>query len=151
MRNPVCPSRPIWFPLDKAKELAEFLALVSAAVFFLYKAYTGYFRVNLSLSLACQRRPNNGKADDTLVLSLRMKKGVNGSLTLHDVAARVSDGQSTRIIHFVGIARSGMRLPEGPNGRATIDWSQPAKSPFLKLIPDEEVECNPLTARTTWK
>jgi hypothetical protein len=80
--------------LEHAKDIAEVDALLSGGIYFGYKALTGYFRVNLSLSVRCVRQAES-TTNDILVIYARMIKGANGSLTLHDVQAQVSHSQST--------------------------------------------------------
>ena len=126
--------------LEHAKDIAEVAALLSGGVYFGYKAFTGYLRVNLSLSVRCVRQSDSA-TNDVLVIYARMVKGANGSLTLHDVQAQVRYGESTEQISFRGIDRSSYRAEAAPHARKVIAWGQvSATSPTLKLVPGEETE-----------
>jgi hypothetical protein len=84
-----CAIRRLWgHPMLDIRNGAETFALICAGVFFLYKAYTGYLRVNLSVFLRCQRQ-HIDNLSDYLVTIMHLKKGENSSLTLHEVAARI--------------------------------------------------------------
>ena len=129
----------MWW-VEHAKDIAEAVALACAAGYFLFKAYTGYFRVNLSLSLECSRHAAHS-SNDTLVVRAILTKGTNGSLTLHDVQARVIYGEATSLLVFRGIERSSYDSVTSPFPRKVIAWSRvSAQSPMLKLVPEEVTE-----------
>ncbi len=129
----------MWW-LDHAKDIAETVALICGGAYFGYKAYTGYFRVNLSLSLQCSRQAASA-TQDVLAICARISKGPNGSLTLHDVQARVSYGDSNELVTFRGIERSSYDSKTEPFARKAITWSRvSAESPALKLVPGEATE-----------
>jgi hypothetical protein len=128
----------VWL-IEHAKDIAEILALIGTGLFFGYKAYTGYLRVNLSLAVDCLRQRSNDAEIDYLVVTLGLRKGVNGSLTLHDVQARISGEGVDQIHSFGSIERCATNAASSADGRKTIDWSRSnAESPLLKLVPDEE-------------
>jgi hypothetical protein len=122
--------------------IAQFAALLGAALFFGYKALTGYLRINLSLSIECQRQKNQTKGTDTLAIVVHLKKGENGSLTLHDAQARIKYGEQIDLRSFGGLERSSANTMNfGEGQRKTLDWSSlDNSSPLLKLIPGEEVQ-----------
>jgi hypothetical protein len=125
--------------MEHAKQIAEILALLAAGCFFTYKAITGYLRVNLSLTVG-EKREALDEARDYLVIRVHLKKGSNGSLSIHDLRALVTYQGRTQDIVFPGTKRSSYRTE--PNGiRRTIDWSKLSESsPLLKLVPDEEID-----------
>jgi hypothetical protein len=128
----------VWLT-EHAKDIAEIFALICTGVFFGYKAYTGYLRVNLSLAVDCLRQKSNEANIDYLVLAVGLSKGPNGSLTLHDVQARISYEGGVQIHSFGSIGRCASNTSSGADGRRTIDWSRESvESPFLKLVPGEE-------------
>ena len=129
----------MWW-LEHVKDVAETIALACGGAYFGYKAYTGYLRVNLSLSIQCFRQTAN-TTQDALVVSVRLTKGPNGSLTLHDIQARVSQGDSSEVVTFRGIDRSSYTDQTEPFARKVIAWTRvSATSPALKLVPGEATE-----------
>ena len=120
------------------KDLAEVAALVCAAFFFGYKAYTGYLVTNLSLAVQCQRQKSRCGGLDHLAVNVTIRKGANASLTLHDVQARISYANEVEVFPIVGFERCDWR----PNGfRSRLDWSQTrSSSPLMRLVPGEETQ-----------
>jgi hypothetical protein len=126
--------------LEHAKDIVETIALACGGIYFGYKAYTGYLRVNLSLSVQCYRQAASA-THDVLVVCARLTKGANGSLTLHDVQARVSHDASSELIAFRGIERSTYEGRTEPFERKAIVWTRVSTtSPALKLVPGEATE-----------
>jgi hypothetical protein len=124
--------------LDHPKDFAEIAALASAALFFLYRAVAGYLRVNLSVSLIFLREPRRDQSTDNLVVSVRLAKGPNGSIALHDATARITVDGNVQVLPFPGTSRS-KRVQS--NERSSINWSEVEQSsPLLKLVPGEETE-----------
>ena len=128
--------------IEHTKDIAESVALLCGGFFFGYKWYTGYLRVNLSLSVQCKRQSRSDRASDYLVVCVKIQKGPNGSVTLHDAAARVTYGDTSQLLSFPGIARSEHQSKDfGGVARHVIDWPRiSSASPLLKLVPDEETE-----------
>lgn len=127
--------------INLLKDIFQIGALASAACFFVYKAVTGYLRVNLSLSIECRRQRHQNTDDDNLVVCVRLKKGGNGSLALHDAKAQVFYGSVKHIASFPGIRRSARTNTDPKRQRQHIDLpSEDANSPFLKLVAGEETE-----------
>jgi hypothetical protein len=126
--------------LEHLKDVAETAALACAAVYFGYRARIGYFRVNLSLSVSSSREQCS-QSEDWLVVALKLAKGPNGSLTLHDAQARVTWTGGSRILAFPGIARSSFDTSSVPYDRRVVSWDRvSAGSPLLKIVPGEETE-----------
>ena len=106
----------------------------------MFKVHTGYFRVNMSLFVRCHRE-SESTTHDVLVVYVRLAKGANGSLTLHDVQARVNHNGTNEFVTFYGIERSTYTDVSQPFNRKAIVWgSVDTKSENLKLIPGEETE-----------
>ena len=124
-----------------AKNIAETLAIASAAIFFAYKAISGYLYVDMSLALS-SGRSRLTDAEDVLVITLRLKKGGRGSVRIHDVQARVSCGPTHQILTFVGFHRlSYTTEPVTSIERKVINWRKLSENqPLLRLPPDEETE-----------
>jgi hypothetical protein len=126
--------------LEHLKDIAETIALACGGIYFGYKTFTGYFRVNLSLSVKCSREKHSG-TEDWLVVSVTLDKGPNGSLTLHDVQARVSYAGSEQVVTFPGIERSSYEDTGTPSLRKVISWGRVStSSPHLKIVPGEKTE-----------
>jgi hypothetical protein len=126
--------------IENVKDLAEAIALVSGGVYFGIKAYSGYFRVNLSLSITCSRQ-RCSETEDYLVVCAKLSKGGNGSLTLHDARARVTFGDSRLNVSFPGVDRSSYDTSSDSSARKVIAWERVSEtSPFLKIIPGEQTE-----------
>lgn len=126
----------------QAKEIAEALALLAAGGFFIYKAITGYMRVNLSIYPQCKRQRADDGSKDHLVILLKVKKGPNGSVGIHDAGALVTyDGEQQKL-SFSGIVRSSYKsIGLSNRKRVQVNWDEVSKtSPLLKLVPDEEVD-----------
>ena len=130
----------MWW-IEHARDIAEAVALLCAGAFFGYKAYTGYLRVNLSLSIQCQRHASATAGEDYLAVSVRLAKGANGSLTLHDVKARIAHHQEVQFLSFTGVTRSECVSELQPYARKVVDWSRLSEqSPLLKVVPGEETQ-----------
>jgi hypothetical protein len=120
--------------------LVQTVALLGAAGYFGYRFITGYFIVNLSLSLSASRRKSPNPGEDFLSVAVTLTKGDRGSLNLHDAKLRVT-WEGGEVIHDLpGIDRRnylGERL--GSFERKTINFAERAAySPFLRLTPGEE-------------
>ena len=126
--------------LEYLKDIAQTIAMAFGGVYFGYKAFIEYFRVNLSLSVKCSREKHSD-TEDWLVVSVTLDKGSNGSLTLHDAQARVTYAASEHVVTFPGIERSSYEDAERPFLRKVIAWgSVSTSSPHLKMIPGEKTE-----------
>ena len=126
---------------EDAKAIAETIALVSAAAFFIYKVVAGYLYVELSLAVSTTRTHLDSEID-LLVISAKLKKGSRGSVRLHDAQAKITYDKMVKYIPFLGIHRlsyvSGLL---SSTDRKTINWDKSSKSsPLLRLPPNEETE-----------
>src|ERR1700730_17948874 len=59
---------------EEAKDIAETIALVSAAGFFIYKAVSGYLYIDMSLTISSERS-HASDHEDLLAVTARLKKG----------------------------------------------------------------------------
>jgi hypothetical protein len=123
---------------ETVKAIVESIAFGCAGGFFIWKIYSGYQVVNLSLGLKCQRTARNADTD-FLVVSATLTKGERGSLEVHDAQARFTIGDQVQTVPFVSFERSSYTTELLPAGkRHVIDWSKRSKSsPFLRLTPGE--------------
>jgi hypothetical protein len=122
---------------DIARGLAETFAFVSAGLFFLYKAISGYLVSNLTLSLSCERKFSGDNNLDYLLVTTLVKKGDRGAVILHDAEARVSPSSTanSEVKKLSGIIRLSFRRS---NGILQIKEEQSKKAPLLNLSPGEE-------------
>ena len=72
----------------KIKDLAQVFAWAAAGGYFLFKMITGYFTINLSVSVSAERQRIN-RNRDFLKAVVTIKKGDRGTFRLHDVKLRV--------------------------------------------------------------
>lgn len=81
---------------------AQLVALLAAAGFFFAKAAAGYFLVNMSIDASATRQRLG--AQDAIAMTVRLAKGGNGGLRIHDTLVTVSwpGGQTTTALHGVG-------------------------------------------------
>jgi hypothetical protein len=124
-------------------EWAQFAALVLAALFFLVKAWQGWFNVNMSLSGVTRRRLRGDGLDD-LIVEMTVTRGQTGSISIHETAVRVSwpDASPLRTsplcAELTGITR--LKIEDtGSTGRRAyrIKWPwEPARS-LYKMPPTE--------------
>src|SRR5688572_29097399 len=91
---------PVW--LETTKAISELAAFTSAAIFFVYKAATGYLLVNVSLS-ATTDRVHVDKEWDQLSIAATLEKGSNGSMEIHEAKARASWTGDCQELPLVGI------------------------------------------------
>ena len=81
---------------------AQLVALVAAAGFFFAKAAAGYFLVNMSIDASATRqRLSDGQ--DAIAVTVRLAKGGNGGLRIHDTLVTVSwpSGEITTVLKGV--------------------------------------------------
>lgn len=153
--------------LDDVNSIAQIFALVSAGVFFLYRMVSGYFVVDLSLTLSTVRRPHDEHGKDHLIVVAHIKRGERGSLLLHDAKVRITyPNGGERIESLLGIYRvsfrttpvasqdeqmvsptgNAPRLISGDKGekvptRKSLNFSRRStKAPLLRLTPGDATE-----------
>jgi hypothetical protein len=129
----------IWTTL---KTIAELLAYAAALIFFIYKAASGYYKVNLSLKLTCRRQPSPGQGTDYLSVTATIKKGEVGAIVLYDVDARATYLGKTRPVppdpqQLPGVERLSYK-------GTRILWDKLAANRWLNLPPGDEVQFSTL-------
>ncbi len=130
--------------IESLKNFAELAALGMAALYFGYKFFAGYFRLNLSMSVSHDRQESNEEGFDDLAIRLVLMKGNEGTLELHDVQARVIVNDKECYYEFPGVIRSAYvenSEEYAPARRAQVDWKRAhPNSSFIKMTPDEQTE-----------
>jgi len=145
--------------VEAIKGCAEILALLAAALYFFYRLISGYFKINLSLSVipSRQRSPENGK--DYLVVLVKLKKGDRGSLTIHDARVNITCEDGEQIgekkekepIELIGAVRSsynettfivrkkeeGKWVDKAVKRKVITFERRSADAPFINLTPGE--------------
>jgi len=96
------------------KDWGQVAAWIGAALFFGYKAFAGYFIIDLSLKLDCERTrmPNGGR--DYLRATVTVKKGERGAIELHDLRAAIFDYHTGAKIGQSQLLKGVRRLTYGP-------------------------------------
>jgi hypothetical protein len=92
-------------------EWAQFGALLAAALFFLAKAWAGFFVVNLTLDASASRCRSQDHGD-IIVVSATLTRGGSGSLVfLESAAVRCSvDGGRSQTTSLLGMERLNWRV-----------------------------------------
>lgn len=136
---------PAW--LQTTKVVVEVLAYVLAFLFFLFKAYVGYFFDNLSLSLSCRRhfasQQNQHAGKDQIVVCVSIKKGDNGMLRLFLLESRVVELRSgLEYKESFDIRRVGYKRDDVLRSRLeAIQWGTERKGyPTLQFPPGDETQ-----------
>ena len=92
--------------LDTIETITKILAFAGAALFFGFKALSGFFLFNLSVALKCERKAKPASDLDVLVVTATLRKGDMSALVLHDIQAKVSFDDKAQMIPFSEIFRS---------------------------------------------
>ncbi|MFT3702141.1 MAG: hypothetical protein QM802_07215 [Agriterribacter sp.] len=92
--------------LDDLKTIFEILAYLSAAIFFVFKAYSGVFYVSLSVAITSDKRKKLNEEEDILVVDLGLTGGESALLDIYKVQGRISfDNTDPQYFDFEGIER----------------------------------------------
>lgn len=120
-------------------QVAQILAFSSAAVFFIYKVFTGYFVPNMSLDPEITRRTDEETGNDMLIVKVSLSKGDKGSINIHDAKVRFTGDFGQRIVDLIGINRLSFDSTEINNkDKKLIAWDRISrKKPFLRIGPQE--------------
>ncbi len=117
------------------KNYAQVGAWLAGGLFFLVKLLTGYFAVDLSVTLLPTRRASGTDGTDHLVAEVTLKKGDRGSFSLLDAMVIVTQGQTRQ--------NSSLRFQRfrfKQKGREVkIDPDIPSSRPTFDLSPGESV------------
>jgi hypothetical protein len=102
---------------EHIQKLAEAIALICAAFFFIWKTSSGYLFVNLSVEIKLARTPKrDDAANHYLVTTVKLIKGDRASLLLrklHLVIETASDSKKADLDISTGENRDIMRLTPG--------------------------------------
>jgi len=122
--------------LAKLESLFKITGIFAAAVFFVYKLFTGWLILNLNVRLETERLAAENDIEDHLVIQVILVKGQTDSVWLRDVAIRVSDlnapaieGAAPNIIRPVGMDRLNPDISA---------WAKEGKDRLLNISPGEE-------------
>ena len=128
----------------------EIAAYLAALTFFLYRALSGYFVIDMSIKVSAERKrkPEAGEMD-YLGVKVEVKKGERGGVRLHDAKVRLRSAVRNAIlsgpVDLSTIERTNRTdpMPDPPNLplRARIDWTKlPTDAPTLNLPPGDETQ-----------
>jgi hypothetical protein len=124
---------------EQTRHLAEIIALAAAAVFFLYKAVSGYLMVNMTVELTSKRNKKD-ETEDYVVAKAMFKKGAVGSLDIHDAWIVLKNGKKQIQTDIDDIIRFSYNKNSIKEGYKIIKWgTQSTKSPFLRLSSNESM------------
>jgi hypothetical protein len=119
--------------LEKAERVSKILAFGSVTAFAMYKLFSGFHLMNLSVTLESER-VRQAQGSDYLAFSVKLSKGDRGTLILQEVYARISyDGEEFSATPVY----STERLNTGKLRQGT--WEQSLRRPYLYLTPGEEI------------
>jgi hypothetical protein len=136
--------------VEITKDCFEIAAYLAALVFFLYKALSGYFIVNMSIKVSTERkRKPEADGTDYLGVNVEVKKGERGTVRLHDAKVRLRSAVRNAIlsgpVDLNTIERTNCSdpMPDLPNlpSRPSIDWTRVSSdAPRLNLPPGDETQ-----------
>jgi hypothetical protein len=118
---------------------------IAAAIFFLYKAATGYLITNLSVELS-QRRQAINEEKDYIVITIKLSKGDLDTIALHDVRLRVF--LANKEVSLPVLVDDNLRFLVNDHDpmRPTIEFSRYDKTkPVLWLTPGEVIQFEAIT------
>lgn len=137
---------------DDVKNVLEAGAIMGAGAYFIYRAYSGFFIINLTLRAQCTRVPRDEETD-YLVVDVHLEKGDRGTLVIHDAQVRVvTEGGSSKVIPLPSVQRLSLRHgtvaptpgdsvppPSRPHETVEIRWRfRSVSTPFLQMTPGEQ-------------
>lgn len=114
---------------------AKLAALISAGAFFVFKVLHGWLMMNVSLDGSTARR-SRGDGEDDLAVCVKISKGGNGSVRIHDSPVRATwEGGKTETAHLYGPHRLA-HTPTPPFAVLEPWRSDPRLGPY-RLPPGE--------------
>ncbi|MEA2204377.1 MAG: hypothetical protein QOE77_1153 [Blastocatellia bacterium] len=129
-------------PLSEWESIAKTLGFFAAAVFFIYKAISGYLITNMAVKLDFNRQ-RSANDMDYLVVTASLSKGDRGSVNIHDAQGRLRyDGSEPPPVPLIGVERLSYKtVTLNDEEQKQIDWDKRSESsPFIRLSPGEEAE-----------
>jgi hypothetical protein len=127
---------------EDMKTFVEIVAIVGAGLYFLYRAATGFFLINLSLRVECTRLPQDDSTD-YLVCRIHLKKGERGTLQIHDAQIRIGNSEPVSLDEMQRLSwvEESIDPSRGHAKRMKIQWGdRSVEEPFLNMTPGEEAE-----------
>jgi hypothetical protein len=122
------------------KGVAEFIAWISAAAFFLYKVSSGYLISGLSMKVECCRTIINGES--FVAVTVITKKGSMGTTQLHDAMIVIRDLSTGAIVgeptRFKTIRRLACDINRSP--LEIIPDKISSDAPLLNFAPGDEMQ-----------
>ncbi len=118
----------------KIKDIAQVLAWVAAALYFGYQAISGYFLVNVSLSVDTERRKSHNEDKDFLKVTVSVEKGDRGTLHLYDAKLRIRQNGEWHKPIDIEVVRFGHIQENG----LTINFGKTVKDRSLNITPGEK-------------
>jgi hypothetical protein len=105
LRTPLNSKTNIMCMLDSIKTIFEILAYISAAIFFIFKAYSGAFYVSLSLNLNSDKRKRLNEQEDMLVIDMTLTGGENAMLDIYKIEGKIAYNTVENVFDFEGAQR----------------------------------------------
>lgn len=102
--------------LDVIEQYLKVGGFIGAALFFVWKLFTGWLIVNLKLNAKLERTREN-ESEDLLAISLTMEKGPTDSIWIERISARVRWQDQIR---FIDLSEDIKRLKVS---KGQIEWS----------------------------
>jgi hypothetical protein len=122
------------------KDLAAIIGTAAAGLYFYYKVISGGMAVNMSVSLASERR-SDGEDNDFISVIAVLKKGDHGSVSIYDLQAKiVSLGCEPIYKKFSGISRQDWDDNHNINWGAIRRGSGHTNNPYIRITPGEQLQ-----------
>jgi hypothetical protein len=118
-------------------------AWTGAALFFGYKIVSGYFIIDLSLKMECERRQVGDSDQDHLGVMVTAKKGERSAIELHDARVTVFDYSTGRKIHDSQRFKGSRRLTfaSGNDGYKEVNSEKlSSDNSLLNFAPGDEMQ-----------
>jgi hypothetical protein len=126
------------------KDFVTALGIVAAGVYFAFRAWFGFFNVNVSISVTAERRRGPQDGRDYLMANVAIEKGSNAALSLLHGAVRLvpqcaPDAETRERVLVLDLCRLETRLKNlAASEVAVIGW-MPAKEKALFVSPGEKM------------
>lgn len=122
--------------IEKIEPWLKVAGILAAALFFLWKLFTGWLIINLQVSLDLKRQRYDER-NDILAIQLNLKKGATDTLWIQDISLRVAPEDST----FKPIIIEFPELTQLAVAENKLIWDALSpKAKKLTLSPDESLQ-----------
>lgn len=119
--------------LNSIELFTKIVAFAAAAAFFLYKLISGFFLIDMSISIATERIAKDESDIDHLGITVTLSKGDRSSVIIEETHIRIiCEGTTIDRMELNGLNRLDASLLK--NG----EWVRDKKRPKLYLSPGEE-------------